>query len=594
MFVLLVVFLTSTTCYVEAFFVGSSSLCRKLPKATATAKLASGSASETNAVKEDDDYDDFFNDFNPADFEQYNSNDRVDDDNRRRNDRVDDNRSRYSRVDSNRGRSDRTDSNRGRNDRTDSNRGRTTNDYTRDLDADDSNVDLDVINALLADRTYKRQTGQFADADRIRDQLLDEHGVMCRDKDAVWRSGCSRSGSGQKWLSAIDKSKGRPDLSRGANGHDYQLSSDAGPNASQMSDDEIHQLLAERLGYKFKRNYNRADDIQSKLLSAGVFVSDSKKEWRADGKGFSSFNPSRYEISPDSEESVDPSTMEGIKALIDERAVAKVERLYKRADEIRNELLAKYNVVVDDRSLTFSVGGKYGVENKWGKSYVAYTMSRGSAVPTDADEIQQMVEQRDVARVERDFQKADEIRNTLSDRNIFIDDKNREWYVGSDDDEGGERIRNPSQRVERVLAPYARTGGGDLSDVELELVVKLIGERDVYKQKRQYEQADEIRTELADVYGVKVDDRNREWHVETNDYFMASDSAPIDEETKNIIEQMIRERSQAREERNFDAADEIRFDLVENYSVTLDDRVKEWWISPDGAPGNVQTTKKPY
>jgi cysteinyl-tRNA synthetase len=475
---------------VQSFFLWSCPIltCRRAaPLTTTTAtRLASDDASGTNASKGDE-YDDFYNDFNPADFEQYNSDSRAYNPPNKRAYNPPNNRA-YNPI--------------GR---------ETQNDYTRDLDADDSNVDVDAINALLAERTEKRKIGQFADADRIRDQLLDDYGVLCRDKDRTWRSGCSSSGSGQNWVSAGSNSKFRSDPMMGENGHDYNLSDDAGPNSSTMTDVEIHQLLAERLSYKVRREYRRADDIQGKLMSAGVFVSDSKKEWRADGKAFSSFPPSRYEVSPQSDD-VDDATMGIIKALVADRAVAKVERLYKRADQIRDELLNKYNVVVDDRSLTFSVGGELRGEKRPGKVFAAYKMSSRTVPPSDVDEIQKMVEQRDVARVGRDFKKADEIRDALAERSILIDDKTREWYVGSDD--YGER-RGPTQRFEREQSPFAcRGGGADLSDEDFDFVVESINKRDSFKQKRQYDQADVIRDELADMYGVRIDDRKREWRVD--------------------------------------------------------------------------------
>ena len=71
-------------------------------------------------------------------------------------------------------------------------------DYVRDTESDSSNVDLETVDRLLSDRLQARKTGDFPSADAIRDQLLDTHGVTVWDKEGVWRTGASRSGSGMR------------------------------------------------------------------------------------------------------------------------------------------------------------------------------------------------------------------------------------------------------------------------------------------------------------------------------------------------------------------------------------------------------------
>ena len=56
----------------------------------------------------------------------------------------------------------------------------------------------------------------------------------------------------------------------------------------------------------------------------------------------------------------------------------------------------------------------------------------------------------------------------------------------------------------------------------------------------------------------------------------------LDEEEKTAIYSLIRARDDARKRRNFDASDDMREELKYKFGVHLDDRLKMWWVSPDG------------
>ena len=72
----------------------------------------------------------------------------------------------------------------------------------------------------------------------------------------------------------------KPKAYLGPNGHDYELSGDSGPNSSKLGEDDIHELLAERLQAKFAKDFDYADQIQNELIEWGVFVHDGIKEYR--------------------------------------------------------------------------------------------------------------------------------------------------------------------------------------------------------------------------------------------------------------------------------------------------------------------------
>ncbi|KAL3909312.1 MAG: hypothetical protein SGILL_008134, partial [Bacillariaceae sp.] len=520
---------------------------------------------------EKDDYDSFYDDFDPADYESDNSNN---------NDAAAVSAPSRGGYSNDRGRGGYGNDRRGRGGgrggggRRPSNN-RNGHDYSRDEAVDDSNVDLDTINDLIAQRLRAKKTGRFDDADEIRNQLLDDHGVLIRDRDRKWRSGCSRSGSGLKWLRDAGNFNTRTTdygSDFGPDGHDYVMAPDAGPITSSITEDDINRLVSERLASKLNRDFQRADAIQAELLSVGVFVDDRNREWRADGKSFRNFAPNVYNLA-DASDSPDESSAEEIESLINLRALLKVERLFQQADGIRDDLIDRFNVHVNDDALQWSVGNLFVGERKWGKQYKPYEISRTSAVPENADEIQKLVDERDMARVNREFEKADEIRTSLMEQGIMLNDKKRLWQVaGADRNDSRDRRDRNEPRV------FTQRGGGDLSDDDVALINEMLAKRDVFKGNRKFKSADAIRDELADQFNISIDDRATEWHIKDSAYTMGSDSAPVDDATQQKIQELVVSRLQAREERDYDTADEIRAELTENYGVVVDDRLREWFV----------------
>lgn len=480
-----------------------------------------------DSTDETDDYDDWYADFDPSDYETYDN--------------------------SNQGQS------YGGNRSGD-------HDYTRDTSVDNSNVDLNTVNYLIGERLQLRKTGRFDQADAIRDELLAEHGVMVRDKERIWRSGCSASGSGQRW-SPGQKNKGYDRKNRqtdfGPNGHDYNMAEGAGPIVSSLSEKEIHELLAERLACKLARDYRNADMIQEELLEAGVMINDRQREWRADGASFDGYNSRKYNQSPHSAHTEDADE---IRSLIAERAKAKSERLYKKADAIRDDLLDRFDVSIDDKRLEWSVGGDFGVVQKQKRAFEGFKQAPDSLPVEDSDEIQQLVEERDMARADRNFERADQIRDELMERNIYIDDRKRQWRAGS------------FAEVRESRDAYHRRGGGSISEEDEKLIGDLLKKRFEHKKNRKFKSADSIRDRLRDEFQVQIDDRNREWHIVTTDYVMSQGSSPVSEDTKAQIEELVSQRAMAKLQRDYATADSIRDVLMQRYSVSMDDRVKEWSI----------------
>mmetsp|Transcript_33190 Transcript_33190/g.78399 ORF Transcript_33190/g.78399 Transcript_33190/m.78399 type:complete len:548 (-) Transcript_33190:1772-3415(-) len=483
--------------------------------------------SEKNTAN--DEYDDFYDDFDPSDYETYYQG---------------------------------------------SQRSFDEDEYTRDISVDNSDVDVGLVTTLIAERAELRKTRQYDKADKIVEELLENHGVLVRDKDKKWRTGCFPSMVDSNWLYASSKQNGsgkkRKDL--GPNGHDYVYASDAGPSIASISEDRINELLAKMLSCKFSRNYDGADEIQMQLLSAGVVIDGKARKWRADGQSFSNFAPNEYQMSPHAYD-VSSHLIE-IEELIRERALARAERLFKRSDEIRDELLKRFDVRINDKLLLWSVGG----EQTWGKSYEPYTMSDRSQAPSDIELIEKLVKERDIARGNREFGKADKIRTQLLDINVTVDDKKRIWYVSKVPKTSRRNILNSKD-----LSPYIRRGGEErIPDDDIRKIEDLVNERDEHKRRKRYRNADAIRSQLMKEYGVKVDDNTREWFPVGNEYSMAKSTDEMDEKIRSEVELKIQNRILARSERDYKKADAIKKELFEVYNVAIDDAMKEWSVVRKG------------
>jgi cysteinyl-tRNA synthetase len=545
-------------------------------------------------------------------------------------------------------------------------------DYKRDVAADHSRVaDLNVIDRLLAMRLVARKTGRFEDADDIRDTLLLKHGVRVSDKDKMWRSGCSASGSGQRWgsgrssssrdrpgtsssqerlysgssraeamfknhghnyklefgagpnVSKLDdhvihqilterhqhrinrefaeadriteylnaagvsvndrtrewRADGRGRLDRGfgpmsgTHGHDYEVAPDAGPNKSKLDEREIHALLAARLKCKLFRDFAGADEIQTELHAAGVYIHDKQRIWRADGVGFREVSPFSfsgptlpYEQSSESLMVEDEDVAQYIAKALVQRTKAAMDGNHQLANGIRDKLKEDYNVHIDDRLRQWSIGGKERIFRR------AYRMSFSTEPPEDECEIQRLVEQREEARSDKDFTKADQILDDLVARNVSVDDHLREWSVKK-------IAKKPGPVSEPVSVDFRRRGGGAMLTAEKEQVItNLLRERDGYRQDKEYDKADGIYRRLESDFQVRCHDRTKEWWVITDElYSMSKSSVPLGLATKQYIEDQVAKRAVAKYlDRDYETADGIRDMLLRDYRVSIDDKNKEW------------------
>ena len=99
-------------------------------------------------------------------------------------------------------------------------------------------------------------------------------------------------------------------------------------------------------------------------------------------------------------------------------------------------------------------------------------------------------------------------------------------------------------------------------------------ERKKMQQQRDYEAADEIRSRLAADFNVRLDDRNMQWHLDSQDYVQVPSVHNFDEDTLAFIQDQVNQRTQARIEKDYKKADAIRDSLIDEFSVVIEDRVK--------------------
>jgi hypothetical protein len=227
----------------------------------------------------------------------------------------------------------------------------------------------------------------------------------------------------------------------------------------------------------------------------------------------------------------------------------------------------------------WSVGGDFGEEHNKQRELADIFSNRGyikssaslSLSPEDEQYVQEKVDERCQAKKDRDFSKADEIRQLLEDSfDVSINDKLKLWSVGGAFDELG----GTKQKARGV---YKRRGGGEVSDEDVLFIEKMLKKRYDAKRLRDFDVADEIRDMLMSKYGVKIDDRSNEWRVETDDYASIG-SHNLSAEDISYIESKLKERFGFKLDRYYDEADSIRNELQERFGVVVDDRTKEWRV----------------
>jgi cysteinyl-tRNA synthetase len=303
-----------------------------------------------------------------------------------------------------------------------------------------------------------------------------------------------------------------------------------------------------------------------------------KREWSVGGKFAAP--PGTIEMSPYSkplagllgdaaEDGAIADLQKNIQSMVDERLAAKLSRDFETADAIRDELMDTYTVLVNDDMRMWSIGGVF---NPPPEPYKMSPYSPPLPEGIDAGRVAALVEERDAARLDRDFRTADDIKVGLQeDYDIVINDKLKQWSVGGNF--GPQQEEKTTTSTSRGCV-YARSGGGSVTPEDQAAIEQLLNERAVHQGNKDFGKADRVRERLENDFKVRVDDRNREWHVVTNDFTYRVTAHSLDEDTIAYIEEQVSQREVARLQKEYEVADNIRDALMDQFAVSIDDRLK--------------------
>jgi hypothetical protein len=209
--------------------------------------------------------------------------------------------------------------------------------------------------------------------------------------------------------------------------------------------EEITRLVVQREQARLQKDFTLADEFRNRLGNLGVRLDDKASSWKsADGR--TGRIPSFTEVengAGDPDAVVDALLHSGgqapvysndseegqIKNLVRQREEARSAKEFGRSDQIRDELKAMGVDVFDKDKIWKSKDGLCGV-------VIGYSAgSGGGPCPTDT-EITTLVQQREKARANSDWDMADMIRNELKQWGVDIFDKDKVWRT-SDGRSGG-------------------------------------------------------------------------------------------------------------------------------------------------------------
>jgi hypothetical protein len=195
------------------------------------------------------------------------------------------------------------------------------------------------------------------------------------------------------------------------------------------------------------------------------------------------------------------------------------------------------------------------------------------------EQIHYLIARRLKCQISRNYSEADHILSGLVVAGVYLHDKRKEWRADGQMSFGSKK------------SSYLRRGGqGKLSEDDLATVANMVESRARAKRKEDFHLSDQLSDELKADYGVKVNDKRREWSINTinnadDDAYVPSPIAPKDdlthlmeERSKAFIQKRLTDREVARKSKDYDMADMIRDELRDDYSVVIDDRTKEWKV----------------
>jgi len=340
----------------------------------------------------------------------------------------------------------------------------------------------------------------------------------------------------------------------------------------------IDSLVSERFKYKLAGDYEQADAIRNGLKSKhNILIDDRLREWSVDGnfggrqnqvlqqrlfpkKSTTKKKKKKYTKSQSSlslqvtQGRVEEEELEQrITALLQERTDAKRRNDYERADEIRDVvLLQDYDITIHDTLQLWSVGGYFieDTNHKNKKKTTTTTAPRGV------------------------YTYNSNARTTRSNRiPVPMDDERR----GEEEEERRVLTKEEQSSIETKLmqhyhAKRKKTTSEDTTkDNELqELQVQYGKEFQIDEERHEYY--------LMQATTTKEDHDTIVFLMVYDPTITTNRCRTITMEDRKTITTQLLERYQARGELRYDDADVLRQQLVDRYSIHIDDRTLEWWL----------------
>jgi len=464
-------------------------------------------------------------------------------------------------------------------------------DYNRDPADASTIVDIGEVNALLAQRLEAKKAKRFRLADSIRDHLRTSFGIEIDDSALLWSaSPDAKYGRGQQGRtsprSGSSSGKWHNRNNRfGPNGHDYQRTGGPRHPSCQLSEKEIHSLLAERLQCKLDRNYKKADNIQHMMWDAGVRIHDGRKQWRYDGASFADDDESdtggRYagkrgkrEVIRNGQRSQGAACTKSpysgpisqkdeayVTSLIKERMEAKRIKNYQTADGIKEELLNMMNIHIDDNLRSWSVGGDFGDNRRCfdGEEYF-FVGDTDKVDPQTLGIIKKAIAKRSEYKRRRNYDEADNIRDRLRETfDIGVDDKRKCYYFEKDFEVGNAsraKIEEPKKQQTETVDNHEKIPWGDeMEDEYGEEGGNFVDEVGDGRQKMP------MLVPFVDSYTK-----------------MPSGLANLDPKDETYISDRLNRRLEAWNERDFDTANAIEVELSLAFNIVIDDELGQWSV----------------
>jgi len=291
--------------------------------------------------------------------------------------------------------------------------------YYERAEGDESEIDVQRVTDLLGERQELREARDFDAADAVRDELSGM-GVTVLDREGVWFVGDRMPGAAARMGGVFPAAYTRQE-----------------DDTAEVDVEKVQELLASRADLRAQRDWAGADEVRDQLSRMGIMVLDREAEWfvrnpRKAARGGApptprDFGPLGHDYikAADDTSEFDDEKLATINGLIKTRLECKMARDFATADATLTTLTEEYGVRVHDGMKTWR-GDKIAFKPP------GYNRSPDDDTPLDEEnlaKIVQLVGERATARRLRDYNKADELRAELNAMKIFVDDKERKWFV---------------------------------------------------------------------------------------------------------------------------------------------------------------------